>query len=200
MQQTNRTDTIVCMTLITITKVLPLNWTRKSFNRKEFEMRNIKENKLKKCIFLTINELQDILSKVYNQKIIVHAELDGCWFEPTSSDIDICDDDIKTKLSEYFDTNVTSIHIDDCECDIGVWVVYKENDIKTTAGKITTRYYDDTIAKGIQILLDDNIVAALDVYEPSNGENVGEARVLVYKKNYDENEEESPICCVSINR
>ena len=72
--------------------------------------------------------------------------------------------------------------------------------MKTSAGTITTRFYDDGIAKGIQILLDDNIVAMLDVYEAQDGEVEGEARVLVYKKEYAEDEEESPIECVTINR
>lgn len=72
--------------------------------------------------------------------------------------------------------------------------------MKTSTGTITTRFYDDGCAKGIQILLDDNIVAMLDVYEPENGEVEGEARVLVYKKEYAENEEETPIECITINR
>ena len=72
--------------------------------------------------------------------------------------------------------------------------------MKTSAGKITTRFYDDGIAKGIQIYLDDQIVAMLDVYEPSEGETEGEARVLVYKKEYAEDEEEVPIACIAINR
>jgi hypothetical protein len=72
--------------------------------------------------------------------------------------------------------------------------------MKTSAGVITTRFYDDGMAKGIQILLDDTIVAMLDVYEPSEGETEGEARVLVYKKEYAEDEEEAPIECITINR
>ena len=72
--------------------------------------------------------------------------------------------------------------------------------MQTSAGKITTRFYDDGCAKGIQVLLDDSIVAMLDVYEPLDGEIEGEARVLVYKKTYAEDEEESPIECVTINR
>ena len=67
--------------------------------------------------------------------------------------------------------------------------------MKTSAGIITTRFYDDGCAKGIQILLDDEIVAMLDVYEPSEGETEGEARVLVYKKDFDE-----PTHCITINR
>lgn len=72
--------------------------------------------------------------------------------------------------------------------------------MQTSAGTITTRFYNDGCAKGIQILLDDNIVAMLDVYEPVEGETEGEARVLAYKKIYDEDEEEAPIACITINR
>jgi hypothetical protein len=72
--------------------------------------------------------------------------------------------------------------------------------MKTSAGTITTRFYDDGCAKGIQIMLDGNIVAMLDVYEPTEGESEGEVRVLVYKKEYAENEEEAPIECITINR
>ena len=67
--------------------------------------------------------------------------------------------------------------------------------MKTSAGKITTKYYDDGIAKGVQILLDDTVVAMLDVFESSAGEMEGEARVLVYNKDCDE-----PIECITINR
>ena len=72
--------------------------------------------------------------------------------------------------------------------------------IDTSAGKISTQTYDDGCAKGIKVLLDDTIVAMLDVYEPKERESEGDARVLVYKKDYSEDEEETPIACVSINR
>ena len=72
--------------------------------------------------------------------------------------------------------------------------------MKTSAGTITTKFYDDGLAKGIQILLDGTIVAMLDVYEPVEGETEGEARVLVYKKEYADGEEEEPIECITINR
>ena len=74
------------------------------------------------------------------------------------------------------------------------------SEFKTSAGVITTRFYDDGIAKGIQVYLDDEIVAMLDVYEPVGTEPEGEARVLIYKKTYAENEEEAPIGCITINR
>lgn len=67
--------------------------------------------------------------------------------------------------------------------------------MQTSAGEITTRFYDDGIAKGVQILLNNEIVAMLDVYEPLDGETEGEARVLVYCKGDDE-----PTHCITVNR
>ena len=67
--------------------------------------------------------------------------------------------------------------------------------MKTSAGESTTRFYDDGIAKGIQIYLNNELVAMLDVYEPQEGETEGEARVLVYCNNDDE-----PTECITINR
>lgn len=72
--------------------------------------------------------------------------------------------------------------------------------IQTSAGFAKTQNYDDGCAKGIQVLLGNEIVCALDVYEPVEGELEGEARVLVYKAEYAEDEEEAPIACVSVNR
>ena len=65
----------------------------------------------------------------------------------------------------------------------------------TCAGDITTREYDDGIAKGLQIFLNGEIVCMLDVYEATSGESEGEARVLVYKNNEDE-----PSDCITVNR
>lgn len=66
---------------------------------------------------------------------------------------------------------------------------------KTGAGILTTRLYDDGIAKGVQIMLNDEIVAMLDVYEPQDGETEGEARVIIYRNDSDE-----PTDIISINR
>lgn len=65
----------------------------------------------------------------------------------------------------------------------------------TSAGVITYDFYDDLIAKGIMIYLNDKIVCALDVYEPLEGETEGEARVLVYC-----NDDDEPTECITINR
>lgn len=56
--------------------------------------------------------------------------------------------------------------------------------------KITTREYDDGCARGIQVLINDEIVAAVDITRPDD-----EIRILVYKEGIDE-----PINTTSYNR
>lgn len=56
--------------------------------------------------------------------------------------------------------------------------------------KITTREYDDGCARGIQILINDEIVAAVDITRPDD-----EIRILVYKEGID-----APINTTSYNR
>lgn len=89
-------------------------------------MKNVRENQLKKCIFLNQCDFQQILCEVFDTNVYIHYSLEGCWYE-ADNDLDISDNDICVELSKYFDVNVTSVHIDDCE-DIGIWVVYKEEE------------------------------------------------------------------------
>lgn len=79
---------------------------------------------------------------------------------------------------------------------------YKHTPIenKTSAGIITTEFYDDVIAKGVKIRLDDELVAMVDVYEPEEGETEGEARVLAYHKGNCYDAWDEPIACITINR
>lgn len=63
----------------------------------------------------------------------------------------------------------------------------------TNAGEIKTRFYDDGIAKGVQILLNNEIVCMLDVMEhPTEGGT----RLIVYS-NYNEDE---PTHIIEINK
>ena len=88
-------------------------------------MKNVRENQLKTCIFLTTEELEEIMGKIFDTKVIIHCSLEGAWYETPLKDLDIDDDTLCAELSEYFDVNVTSMHIDDCEY-VGVWVCYKQ--------------------------------------------------------------------------
>ena len=101
-------------------------------------MKNVRENQLKTCIFLTTEELEEIMGKIFDTKVIIHCSLEGAWYETPLKDLDINDDTLCAELSEYFDVNVTSIHIDDCEY-IGVWVCYKQ---KAT---FTAMIYEDGV-------------------------------------------------------
>lgn len=87
-------------------------------------MRNVRLDQLKKCIFLTQTELENILSEILQKTVTVNISLYG--LEPcTEDDEDIDDYYMCQVLSEYYGVQVTSIHIDDCDY-VGVWVVYKE--------------------------------------------------------------------------
>lgn len=56
--------------------------------------------------------------------------------------------------------------------------------------KIESRKYDDGCARGIQILVNDEIVAAVDITRPND-----EIRIVSYKEGIDE-----PISITSYNR
>lgn len=64
--------------------------------------------------------------------------------------------------------------------------------METKAGVITTRFYDDGIAKGVQVLLNGEIVCMLDVME---GEYAG-TRLVVYSE-YNEDE---PTHIIEVNK
>ena len=89
-------------------------------------MKNVRPNQLKKCIFLTQTEMEEILSEILQKTVTVNVSLYG--LEPcTEDDDDIDDGYMRQVLSEYFDVDVTSIHIDDCDY-VGVWVAYKSKE------------------------------------------------------------------------
>ena len=67
---------------------------------------------------------------------------------------------------------------------------YPADSLNTDAGEITLIPYDDRIARGVQILLEGEVTAMLDVHNDD-----GEARVLIYKSSEDE-----PFCDVTVNR
>lgn len=64
--------------------------------------------------------------------------------------------------------------------------------METKAGIITTRFYDDGIAKGVSVLLDGEIVCMLDVME---GEHEG-TRLIVYSE-YNDDE---PTHIIDVNK
>ena len=91
-------------------------------------MRNVRESQLKKCIFIEGDEFTELIQSFYPEvqqsaSLIVDYTLEG--IDIYSDEIEINTDDIIRFLSEYFDVEVTSFHMDDCEY-VGVWVAYKD--------------------------------------------------------------------------
>lgn len=64
--------------------------------------------------------------------------------------------------------------------------------METKAGVITTRFYDDGIAKGVSVLLDGEIVCMLDVME----RECAGTRLIVYSE-YNEDE---PTHIINVNK
>ena len=89
-------------------------------------MKNANDYQLKKCIFLTPDEFEDVLHIIYpDSEIDVAYSMDGLTVDVDEDCPD--DEDFHKKLADYYDVaQVTSLHIDDCDC-VGVWIVYKEN-------------------------------------------------------------------------
>lgn len=90
-------------------------------------MRNVKEHQLKKAIVLSVEEYEEVLHEIFGVRIIVHADLDGIWYEFENDNE--YNEDIDTALVEnlaiYFDVNeITSIHCDDCDY-CGIWIIYQ---------------------------------------------------------------------------
>lgn len=87
-------------------------------------MKNVEEYQLKKCIFMEPDEFDRITSIIFDGNCTTLFSTDG---------VNVCPDNkflkdnkiIIDKLSEYFDTNVVSYHIDD-EDNTGVWICYDD--------------------------------------------------------------------------
>lgn len=91
-------------------------------------MKNTKQNQLKKCICVSLDEFDKIIRTIFNEKAHVTCDYEGLSID-YADDTDglfTDDHDVLAALSEYFDTDVTSYHCDNCELNIGVWICYKE--------------------------------------------------------------------------
>lgn len=90
-------------------------------------MKNVKACQLKKCIFLTVEEYEEVLSQIFETRVTVHADLDGIWYDADKNDTDVnCDDNLHVLLADHFCVSeVTSVHADDCDY-VGIWICYKE--------------------------------------------------------------------------
>ena len=90
-------------------------------------MKNVKENQLKKCIFMELETFTDMIEKITDGLLTVECE-DGIYMTNSQKAGDTntwWNEDILETLSKHFDVEVTSLHSDNYE-DVGVWICYKE--------------------------------------------------------------------------
>ena len=85
-------------------------------------MKNVRKEQLKKCVFKELEEFKcDVLVALGND-VEVTCDYDGIYFERNNDAL--CTEEILVGISKYYDVDVTSIHVDDCDIT-GVWIVYK---------------------------------------------------------------------------
>lgn len=90
-------------------------------------MKNIRENQLKKCIFMELEDFTSLVEKLTDRLQTVEYE-DGIYLTHTdkAEETDTYwNEDILETFSKYFDVDVTSFHSDNCEY-VGVWICYKD--------------------------------------------------------------------------
>lgn len=89
-------------------------------------MKNIKENQLKKCIFMTFDEFKSVIEEITTGLCTVEYEY-GVYLVDTDIALETYttwEENILETLSKHFDVEVTSYHSDSCDV-IGVWICYR---------------------------------------------------------------------------
>lgn len=87
---------------------------------------NIKSYSLKYCIFMPIEEFEELILELTDGLKQVCYETDGIFYDDTKK-VDETDtywnEDMNETLSRHFRVNVTSVHADDSE-HLGIWICY----------------------------------------------------------------------------
>ena len=87
-------------------------------------MKNVRDAMKKMCLFIEGDEFQRLIGSLTGGKVYPAFTLEGIDYE-CEDDMDFGNAEAIKILSEHFDIDVTSIHMDDCDY-VGVWVCYKE--------------------------------------------------------------------------
>lgn len=84
-----------------------------------------KRKSIKKNVFVKKYEefKHDVLS-AFGSEVEVFCDCDGIYFECKWNGDALCTEEVLAGMSKYYDVEVTSIHMDDCEL-LGVWICYK---------------------------------------------------------------------------
>lgn len=95
-------------------------------NPKQVMPKNVSVGQLKKCIYKSSEEFRQDLMRC-SEGISVEFAMDGLTLlRRWEDDEDIVEDEeMCSLLSKYYGVNVLSVHIDDSEKPIGVWIEYQ---------------------------------------------------------------------------
>ena len=111
-------------------------------------MKNKERVSIKHCMFIMVDDFNELLHDI-GINVDVSPDLDGLTFyninENESTDWD--EDKIMSKLSEFFDVQITSLHADDCDYP-GIWIAYKEKE-EPLLDKGDVLYYPDIATKKV---------------------------------------------------
>lgn len=88
-------------------------------------MRNFNDTMIRHCLFMSNKEYNKLIGYLTNGNISCSFPIDGINYE-FNSEKEYEEEDIHDLLSEYFDVKIKSVHIDDNESNIGVWIYYEE--------------------------------------------------------------------------
>jgi hypothetical protein len=90
-------------------------------------MKNIKNYKLKKCIYMSVNDFSDLIYKITDGLTQIEYE-NGIYLthsKKAKEKDEYWNEDIKNTLSKYFDIEIISYHVDFMD-SVGVWICYKD--------------------------------------------------------------------------
>lgn len=91
-------------------------------------MKNVRNDQLKKCIFMTFDEFKDLFEEITGGLSTVE-EADGDIYMYDTKKAEEAktywNTELLQTLSDYFDVEVTSCHADNYDV-VGVWICYKE--------------------------------------------------------------------------
>ena len=69
-------------------------------------MKNVRANQLKKCVVVSVSEMESVLKEIYGEPVTVHVSLDGVWYECDNIDID--DESLYVDLAKYYDVKTVT--------------------------------------------------------------------------------------------
>ena len=87
-------------------------------------MKNASPDMIRQCLFLKHTKFSQLISELTDGTVLCRFPIDGIEYESIGTK-NYEDNDINYLLSEYFGIKVKSVHIDDNELDIGVWIHYE---------------------------------------------------------------------------